>query len=172
MRVAVGGLIGVLVTVPVAVLLFYRLDPLPGGSRADQIPMLEIERFSGYDVSRQGGAFSVAGMRAEHYADREVLHEVRLHRQGTVDEDIAAQLGVDREGNMTLSGDVRYTRSDTTALVTQHMTADRGSGIVVGDTPFVLTRGDGLRVDGRRFRVNTRTREVHADAVRGTMITR
>ncbi len=125
-----------------SIYIFFKPLDIRQVKHTKDIPVLEIQTFTMYELDRRKLVDISSGERAIRYKDRyELFDFIFTDNSNKEIVSISAKKGLYKNDTLTLNGDVFYTKSDGLDFKSQKVFYDRKKGFVRSDTPYVAHLG-------------------------------
>ena len=153
-----------------SIIIYFGLSPyVIDQKKIQDIPQLEFESFTSYEIEGENVNFVLNGQNARRYANKFLLKDFVLHREANNSlSSIAAIEGVFQNKKIILKNMVQYQGRDGLLLETQSATYDTKQETLDIDTPFRLTQ-DSSVITGNSLFFNQNNDKISAKDVKASM---
>lgn len=140
----------------------------PTDEKQGEIPKIQLQTFTLYEVSRRGVDHILEGEEGKKFEDRYEITSAKFSdNTKSMFQTIRSDNALYRDKILDVNGHVVYQRSDNLIFRSNEGKYNTNNAVITTQGPFVITQ-NGNRVEGRKLNYNTDKKTVSADAVRGS----
>ena len=146
--------------------IFIFLEPQSYAQNADEnVPRLEIEDFTLYEINTQGVQSVVSGTLGRQYISHyEVENSHYIQNKNHLGEHLYADKGVFEKDTAYLNDNVRYFREDGLSFESDHAVYDTKKEFLYVPENFILTQNENI-IYGKELHYYSQTGDIKAQTI-------